>query len=155
MEIIPTGREEGMIRTPKKLKKAKRTLKLNWPFDSSSNPVRGECAMWSAVITQAMMDALSRARTSESSYHKQEAIHWLTSNSSDFTTVCLLAGFDPDYIRKKAKKAIANPRPWRAEPGQGKRYHERREYRRQQLLKNDAANPSPYSSTPISQKEPA
>jgi hypothetical protein len=138
-----------MIGTRKKKKNTGCTLKNSWPFDSCTNPVRGESAMWAAVITQALMDALSKARTTDSSYHKQEAIHWLTGNSNDFTTVCLLAGFDPDYVRKKAKRAIANPVPWRAEPGKGKRYHERREYRQRQLEKENNQFPSIY----ISEKE--
>ena len=91
--------------------------------------IRGERAVWVAVITQAMMDALSRAKNAEARYHKEEAIRWLTGNSKDFVTVCLFAGFDPDYIRMRAKRALAAPTLWRAEPGKGKRYLERKAYR--------------------------
>lgn len=115
-------------------KKTGRTIPTmsDWPFGGHTSGVRGEHALWSAVITQALMDALSKSRSVEACYHKQEAIHWLTGNSKDFITVCLFAGFDPDYIRKKAKRAISNPNPWRAAPGEGKRYQERKKYRQQQ-----------------------
>src|SRR5947208_1331494 len=91
--------------------------------------MRGETSLWVAVITQAMMDALSRCNNAEATYHKHEAIHWLTGNSRDFITVCLFAGLDPDYVRRKSKRALAAPRPWRAEAGKGKRYLERKVYR--------------------------
>src|SRR5687768_12138993 len=127
-------------------KKNKHRKKRDWPFGGGCNPVHGEMSLWSAVITQAMMDALSKARSSEALYHKQNAIRWLTGNSDDFITVCLLAGYDPDYVRKKAKQIIANPVPWRAEAGKGKRYLERREYRkrsRKPKHENTAPSPSP------------
>jgi len=99
-------------------------------FGGPFNPVRGENALWVAVITQAMMDALSRCKNSEAAYHKHEATRWLMDNSKDFIMVCLLAGFDPGYIRRQAKRALIAPRPWRAEAGKGKRYLERKSYRK-------------------------
>lgn len=103
------------------------------------NHARGETALWVAVITQAMMDALSNAASAEARYHKNEAIHWLTGNSRDFVMVCLSAGMDPDCVRRKAKRALASPSPWRAEAGKGKRYLERKAYR--QKLKNQKPVP--------------
>ncbi len=102
------------------------------PFEWLSEPynsVRGESALWVAVIMQAMMDALSNARNTEAAYHKQQALHWLRSDNADFAMVCLLAGFTPEYIRRQVKKTLACPRPWRALPGEGSRYHERKRYR--------------------------
>lgn len=118
----------------------KSTPIFDW-LHTSHNPVRGETALWVAVITQAMMDALSRARNSEAQYEKHEAIHWLTSNSRDFTTVCLFAGMDPDYVRRKAKRTLAAPIPWRAEAGKGKRYLERKAYRKR--LEEEASADAP------------
>lgn len=110
--------------------------------DTRHDPVKGEKAMWVAVITQAMMDALSRSNKSEDSYQRHEAIQWLTGGSKDFRTVCQLAGFDPDYIRKKAKQCLAAPRPWRAIAGTGKRYEERKAYRKRiKELKHLPATP--------------
>lgn len=100
-------------------------------FPEPHNPVRGETALWVAVITQAMMDALSNSRNPEIQFHKHEAIRWLTGQSKDFITVCHFADLNPDEVRRKAKRAIASPTPWRAEAGKGKRYQERKAYRQQ------------------------
>ncbi len=120
---------------------AKDGRKLNKAADSLAwlndayNSARGETSLWVAVITQAMMDALSRCKKTESIYQKHEATRWLTSNSKDFINVCLCAGMDPDYVRRKAKNILSSPRPWRAQAGQGKRYEERRQYRENRRLK--------------------
>ena len=113
-------------------KKTSRRQKNNKPHEWNNighDPVRGEKAMWKAVITQALMDALSRSGKAEDQYQKHEALRWLNSNSKDFKTVCFLAGEEPDYIRARIKKALASPRPWRAQAGTGLRYEERRAYR--------------------------
>jgi len=98
-------------------------------FPERHNPVAGERAMWIAVITQALMDALSKSKTPEALYFKEEAQHWLTGNSANFIMVCEMAGMHPDDIRRRAKKALASPKLWRALPGKGKRYTERKNYR--------------------------
>jgi hypothetical protein len=106
---------------------------LIWLHDAY-NSARGETALWVAVITQAMMDGLSRCRKTESKYRKHEATVWLTNNSKDFIDVCLCAGLNPDYVRRKAKQLLSSPRPWRAAAGEGKRYEERRRYREKRRL---------------------
>lgn len=124
---------------PRSKRHRRRKLKpLDW-LSELNLPVRGEMALWVAVITQAMMDALSNAKTSEARFHKHEATNWLTGNSKNFITVCHHAGLDPDYVRRKAKRALASPRRWRAEPGKGSRYHERRARRLEQsAVKSDS-----------------
>ncbi len=113
-------------------------------LDDVNKQVRGETSLWVAVITQAMMDALSNAKTSEARYHKHEAINWLTGNSRNFNTVCHFANLDPDYVRRKAKRAIVSPQNWRAEPGTGKRFYERQAYRkRQKALKSQQEESGP------------
>ena len=114
----------------------------DWLSDPNQ-PVRGEQALWVAVITQAMMDALSRASSSEARYHKNEAINWLTGNSKDFVTVCLHAGLDPNYVRRKAKRSLLNPQNWRADAGKGKRYEERKAYRKRKKLEK---HPTPIAA---------
>lgn len=116
-------------KSPKKKIKRHKIENIEW-LNDPNRPVRGETALWVAVITQAMMDALSKAKNNEARYHKYEAINWLTGNSKNFVTVCLNAGLDPNYVRRKAKRAIASPTLWRAEPGKGKRYNERKAYRK-------------------------
>ena len=98
-------------------------------LQDSYSAARGEQALWIAVITQAITDARSNCKKSESQYHKREAIDWLTGNGRDFVDVCLCAGMNPDYVRKNAKKAIFTQVSWRAEAGKSKRYEERRLYR--------------------------
>lgn len=107
-------------------KKQNEELWYTGPYDG----VRGETSLWVAVVTQAMMDALSRSPMPEAIYARHEAIIWLTENSRDFHFVCLQAGLDPDYVRRRAKRSLVSPVAWRAAPGEGARYHERRAYRR-------------------------
>ena len=115
---------------------------LAW-FDEPYSPVRGETALWVAVITQAMMDALNRSGTTEARYHKHEAIRWLTDNGRDFAEVCHLAGLNPSYVRRKAKKALLSPLSWRALPGQGKRYKERKARERRNAVPGSTGGASP------------
>lgn len=124
----PNTTQAGLIVTEWKRRKNTSPAMQTW-LDEPYNSVRGETSLWVAVITQAMMDALSRSRHPEQQYHKQEALRWLTENSKDFHIVCYYAGMDPDYVRRKAKKSLVSPVAWRAAPGQGKRYLERRTYR--------------------------
>lgn len=81
--------------------------------DSRHNPTKGETALWTAVITQALMDAGSASAKPEAQHEKAKAIRWLLGNSEDFITVCQNAGKDPAYIRAKAKEAIDRGCVWR------------------------------------------
>lgn len=103
--------------------------------------------MWVAVITQAMMDALSRCKKAESIYQKHQAINWLTGNSMDFIDVCIAAAMNPDYVRRKAKQALTAPVAWRAEAGKGKRYLERKKYRSK--IKNTKNAPNNKKETTV------
>lgn len=147
-DINQTAAEPPPVKIP-----AKRKYKptgLIW-FDDAHTTVKGETALWIAVITQAMMDALSHSRDAEMRYYKDEAIRWLTGNSKDFIHVCLFAGMDPDYVRRKAKKSLLHPIAWRAAPGKGKRYLERRKKREIQsssyTVKADTKEPGPQETT--------
>jgi len=113
---------------PQNRKKSDYYLELQELYNSA----KGEASLWVAVISQAITDARSKCKKAESKYHKNEAIIWLTSNSKDFIDVCLCAGMNPDYVRRKAKQAIISTVNWRAEAGKGKRYEERKRYRARQ-----------------------
>lgn len=78
-----------------------------------------EPGLWRAVITQALMDAASRSRKSEAQRSRHDALAWLLSKSSDFETVCDHAGLDPDYVRTRARQALARGFEWRLPAGQG------------------------------------
>lgn len=140
--------DKNSVKHHKPHRAKKKTQHIEW-FAPPPCPVRGETALWTAVITQAMMDALTHANNAEALYYKNEAIHWLTSNSRDFNMVCQMAGKEPDEVRRKAKKALASPKPWRAEAGQGKRYLERKTYRQKMktLLKKGPGGPISSTNT--------
>jgi hypothetical protein len=75
----------------------------------------GYRALWSAVITQALMDAGSNSNKLEFKKEKARAISWLNGNSEDFIEVCEMAGLDSNYVRYEAIKAIKNGCKWRKE----------------------------------------
>lgn len=78
-----------------------------------------EPGLWRAVITQALMDASSQSRKTEAQRTREDALKWLTSDTSDFTNVCDNAGLDPDYVRSRALQALARGCEWRLPAGQG------------------------------------
>lgn len=75
--------------------------------------VRGEQALWRAVILQMLEDATSQSTKPNDQYHKFMAREWLLSDSKDFHMVCDLAGFDVGYLRKNIKRALLNHCKWR------------------------------------------
>lgn len=78
-----------------------------------------EPGLWRAVITQALMDAASQSKKSEAKRSRRDALEWLLSNSRDFEAVCDNAGFDPGYVRRRAKEALLRGCEWRLPSGQG------------------------------------
>ena len=78
-----------------------------------------EPGLWRAVITQALMDAASQSRKSDARRTRHDAMNWLLSDESDFTTVCDNAGLDPDYVRGRARVALERGCQWRLPAGQG------------------------------------
>ena len=85
---------------------------------SARSPVCGEQAIWRAVILQALEDAVNRSPKTQHRYEKEQALRWLTERNPDFVLVCDYAGWDPDYVRRKVKKALLNGCKWRAESKQ-------------------------------------
>jgi hypothetical protein len=66
--------------------------------DQTDHSELSERRLWAAVLLQAVEDWRSgnfRERT--------EAQKFFFGNSSDFTTVCRGAGFEPDYVIRKIK----------------------------------------------------
>jgi hypothetical protein len=78
-----------------------------------------EPGLWRAVITQALMDAASQSSKSDARRTRQAALDWLLNNTLDFVMVCDHAGFDPDYVRTRAKQALRRNCEWRLPSGQG------------------------------------
>ena len=85
-------------------------------FDAQPfNPVRGEMALWQAVITQALMDASCNSHKYEAKLEKLKATRWLLGGGKDFIAVCHHAGLEPSYVREKVRQALARNCRWRAE----------------------------------------
>ena len=95
------------------------TMPYITPTRSHDSFADHEPGLWRAVITQALMDAASQSRKSEARRSRTDALHWLLSSDSDFETVCDNAGLDPDYVRSRARAALARGCQWRLPVGQG------------------------------------
>lgn len=85
------------------------------------NMVASEQAIWRAVIVQTLMDASSNSKKKENLQWKEEALIWLRGNSRDFMEVCHYAGFEPEFVRDTAKRALQRDCLWRAAPGTGEK----------------------------------
>lgn len=77
----------------------------------SSPVVSGEIALWRAVIAQAMLDAekyltTTRNQASPGILESDQARNWLTGYSRDFHLVCIYAGIDPSYLKKRVKEVL-------------------------------------------------
>lgn len=114
------------------------------------NPVRGEIALWKAVIMQALVDASSRSAKWEARQQKVEALSWLRGTSRDFITVCQLAEMDPDYVRKMARLALERGCHWRAQSNGGSQRallrRIQREARRRPVVAQSISPPLPTDS---------
>lgn len=75
--------------------------------------VRGETALWRAVIMQALTDSVSNSKKRQMRYVKAQAISWLSSSTEDFNTVCSLAGMDAARVKKQSKEAMARGCVWK------------------------------------------
>jgi len=91
--------------------------------DTGSDAVRlarAEQALWTAVITQALMDAASASAKIDARKDKTRARDWLAAGSDpDFQDVCDMAGLDPSYVTHRAKHALARNCQWRLPAGEG------------------------------------
>lgn len=68
--------------------------------------IRADRALWRAVISQAISDAMLGLATVTPA-ERTKALAWLTSNGSDFRRVCILADVEPDRVRAYAMAEIA------------------------------------------------
>ena len=81
--------------------------------------------LWTAVITQAVMDLKSESKKSEARREKKAASEWLTTDCPDFHDVCDMADLNPDYTHHKIQEALKNKCQWRLPAGQGWRTQKR------------------------------
>lgn len=72
--------------------------------------VRGEVAMWRAVIHVALLDATGVAPSAPSATERRlvrdEARSWFQRAGRDFRTVCDLALLEPEFVREHALRLI-------------------------------------------------
>lgn len=78
--------------------------------DNEDIMIIGERSMWRAVIAQSFIDAVSVSDSRRSAIEKARAIAWLSSKSTDFFDVCMMADLDPQDVYDEAAKIIANSR---------------------------------------------
>lgn len=81
------------------------------------DPCRGEHALWTAVITQALQDMKTNSKKPEDQAAKIYATQWI--HSDDFRDVCDRAGLDPRYVKRKILEARERGFEWRLPAGQG------------------------------------
>lgn len=64
-----------------------------------------ERQLWCAVIGRGVQDATDRAGPSPGTPQRQrirdEAQRWFSRNGEDFRFACEMAGYDPDYVRRR------------------------------------------------------
>ena len=66
-----------------------------------------ELKLWRAVLSLAADDAIKdRYKFEEGRNMIDQARSWFLQPTSNFTTVCYYAGYDPGYINYKMRKAI-------------------------------------------------
>ena len=87
----------------------------NYGTEIPSKGVQGERALWTAVITQSLMDASSKSKKMEMKYEKSQALCWLMTAGEDFREVCYNANLDPSCIREKSIEALKRDCKWRVE----------------------------------------
>ncbi len=95
------------------------SLSLSYDYSTLGSFADHEPGLWRAVITQALMDAASQSRKSEAKQSRTAALKWLLTDSADFEYVCDNAGFEPSYVRRRAKEALERGCQWRLPNGQG------------------------------------
>ena len=67
----------------------------------------GEARLWRAVILQALEDACHPSKAIARELNRAQARRWLLEPNGPFEAVCAFAGMDADYIRKEARRLIA------------------------------------------------
>ncbi|WP_341812743.1 hypothetical protein [Wolbachia endosymbiont (group A) of Eristalinus aeneus] len=73
---------------------------------STSDDIQRYYLLWKSVIAQAMIDAASNCKKTESLVEKRKAISWLSDFSQDFVHTCILADCDPIYVKNKIQPTL-------------------------------------------------
>ncbi len=81
--------------------------------EQTHKSIRGEQALWRAVILQMLEDATNNSKKPQDKFDRDQARNWLEGKSRDFAMVCDLAGLDIRYVRGQVKKALLNQHLWK------------------------------------------
>lgn len=78
----------------------------HYEANSTLEDIERYCLLWKSVIAQAMTDSASNCKKTESVVAKRRAISWLSDFSQDFVYTCILANYDPVYIKNKVEPIL-------------------------------------------------
>lgn len=84
-------------------------------LESDGAPVRGELMLWRAVIGMALNDATGKItamngwdwRRGAGGRLAREARRWFLEAGEDFQFVCRQAGFEPEFVKRRALAEMA------------------------------------------------
>lgn len=86
-------------------------LKVAQAFDESTDNASPERRLMMGIILTAINDATGHSAVNDTPdqrvQSKHQARHWFERHGDDFQTVCILAGFDPEKVRRAALVFIA------------------------------------------------
>ena len=104
----------------------------------------GHRALFRAKILQHLLDLISKAKAEDTERNRMLAKRFFFGTDAevveDFTTVCDLAGYSADVVRRMAYRAMSEGVKWRAAPREGARYEERRGYRLKKKMGTRCSN---------------
>ncbi|AZU37334.1 hypothetical protein BBB02_01835 [Wolbachia endosymbiont of Bemisia tabaci] len=80
--------------------------------NSTLDDIQRYYILWQSVISQAMIDAASNCKKTESLVEKRKAISWLSDFSQDFVETCILADCDPLYVKNKIQPILKKIKPF-------------------------------------------
>ncbi|MDN5248292.1 MAG: hypothetical protein QWI36_04115 [Wolbachia endosymbiont of Tyrophagus putrescentiae] len=78
----------------------------HYELNSVSDEIQKYHLLWKSVISQAIADATSNGKKTESIVAKRKAISWLSDHNQDFVYVCILANYDSVYAHNKILPAL-------------------------------------------------
>ncbi|MDG7053636.1 MAG: hypothetical protein LKM45_07295 [Wolbachia endosymbiont of Alcedoecus sp.] len=78
----------------------------HYEADSMPDDIQRYHILWKSVIGQAVIDATSNCKKTQSLVEKQKAISWLSDFSQDFVHTCILADYDPVYVKNKIQPIL-------------------------------------------------
>lgn len=78
--------------------------------EQAADPCVSEHSLWRAVILQALADACAHSESPTAILERQRARAWFFEPNEGFSQVCMLAGMNPDFVRRKAREAVDSGR---------------------------------------------